>query len=39
MYEEPKIEILIFLQDDVLKTSSDGWEDWDDDNVDPEGWV
>ena len=38
MYEEPKIEILLFLQDDVLQTS-DGWKDWGDDNVDPDGWV
>lgn len=39
MYEEPKIEIMLFLNGDLLNTSFSGWEDWKDDNADPEGWV
>ena len=38
MYEAPDIKILLFLQKDVLGDSY-GWEDWEDDNADPEGWA
>ena len=39
MYEKPDIKILLFLQEDVLAGSLGGWEDWEDDNADPDGWV
>ncbi len=39
MYEKPKIEILLFTLEDVLKVSYGGWEDWKDDNADPDGWA
>ena len=39
MYEKPDLELLLFLEQDVLDLSPGGWEDWEDDNADPEGWV
>ena len=39
MYEEPKLEILLYLKGDVLNSSFSGWEDWEDENADPDGWV
>ena len=39
MYEKPDMKILLFLQEDVLANSPSDWEDWGDDNSDPDGWV
>ena len=39
MYEKPDMEILMFLEQDVLDLSPGDWEDWEDENADPDGWV
>ena len=39
MYEKPDMEILMFLEQDVLDLSQGGWKDWEDENADPDGWV
>ena len=39
MYEEPTIEILLLLENDVLNASFGDWEDWEDENADPDGWI
>ena len=37
MYEEPKLWVMLFAQEDVMRTS--GETDWSDGNVDLEGWT
>ena len=43
MYEEPKLGVLLFPQEDVIRTSPgldfSGETDWEDDNVDVGGWT
>ena len=39
MYEKPELEILLFIAQDVLEVSFGGWQDWEDPNADPDGWV
>ena len=36
-YETPKIEILLFHSQDIIRTSSE--EEWEDDNANSDGWV
>jgi len=37
MYEEPKLQILLYAQADVVRTS--GETEWEDENVDNGGWT
>ena len=38
MYERPELEIILFLEKDVLNL--DSWDDdWNDENADGNGWV
>ena len=42
MYEEPKIIVLYFSNEDVIRTSGNGSNagtGWNDENVDQDGWT
>lgn len=37
MYEELRLEVLCFSQEDIVRTSNES--EWHDDNVDGDGWI
>ena len=39
MYEAPKLAILLFLKEDIVRTSDGFGGEWSDENVDQEGWA
>jgi hypothetical protein len=39
MYEKPKVTILFFSDQDVIRTSDGFGGEWSDENVDQEGWA
>ena len=39
MYEEPYLHIILLSDNDIVRMSDVGSDDWSDENVDDDGWI